>query len=310
VCSLKKRSVDYIRPMISIIIVNFNSGEYLAKCLASIVNDPANKMGYEIIIVDNASIDDSIEQINKRYPATKIIKNQQNVGFSAANNQAIKISRGEYIMLLNHDTYVKPRAIKVLLEFMKNHPEAGACGPKILNADGTIQHQCKRGFPTPLSMLYYLSGLSKIWPQNTAFGRYLMTYLDPSKVNEVEALSGACMLIRRAVLDKIGGLDTAFFIHGEDIDYCYRIKQAGWKIFYVPEAEIIHYGGIGGKMVSYRGIIEFHRSMLIFYKKHYKKLYPFVVTVLVYFGVYAKMWLNLLINALRKDKFIGSRKPK
>ena len=136
-----------------------------------------------------------------------------------------------------------------------------------------------------------------------------MSYLDPEKINEVDALSGACMLIRKSAIDKIGGLDTDYFLYGEDIDICYRIKEYGWKIYYVPNSEIIHCGGVGSRTMSTRGIIEFHRSMFIFYKKHYSQKYYFFVGWLVYAGIWAKMRLNLLANALRKQKYVGSKKP-
>lgn len=293
---------------LSIVIVNYNSGEHLPKCLVSLEKN-LQGVDHEVVVVDNASTDGGVAKVKAAFPSVNFLENLQNLGFSAANNQGIKKATGEYVLLLNHDTEVKEGAIQNLLEFMEKYPEAGACGPKVLNSDGSIQHQCKRGFPTPLSILFYISGLSKRFPKNPLFGHYLMTHLDPDKVNEIDSLSGACMLIRKSILDKIGGLDTSFFLYGEDIDLCYRIKEAGWKIYYVPQAEIIHYGGVGSRTMSSKGIRAFHESMFIFYDKHYKKKYPFFVTWLVYAGIQLKMRLNLLTNYLRREKFVGSRKP-
>jgi GT2 family glycosyltransferase len=293
---------------LSIIIVNYNSKNYLNHCLKSIYEE-TKSVTFEIIVIDNASTDNSLDLAKRNFPQVKIIKNRVNKGFSAANNQGIRASSGKYVLLLNHDTEIKGKALKILLDFMGNNPTAGACGAKLLNSDGTIQHQSKRGFPTPASIFFYATGISRLFPKSKLFGRYLMTYLDSNKTNEVDALSGACILARRQVLDSIGLMDEDFFLYGEDLDLCYRIKRAGWKIYFVPQAQIIHFGGVGSRVRSHKSIIEFHQSMFIYYKKHYKQKYPFLVTGLVYSGIYAKCGLNIFMNAFRKEKFAGSKKP-
>ena len=293
---------------LSIVIVNYNSKGYLNKCLASIYWETKD-LDFEVLVVDNASTDNSLALMEQAFPRIKVIRNKHNLGFSAANNLGIKASTGKYILLLNHDTEIKGNAIKKLVDFMDEDRSVGACGPKVLNSDGSLQHQCKRGFPTPTSILFYISGLSKLFPKNGTISHYLMTHLDPDKIGEVDALSGACMLLRRTTIDKVGLLDDQYFLYGEDIDLCYRIKQAGFKIYYVPRAEIIHYGGVGSRIMSHKNIIEFHRSMLIFYKKHYRKKYGLVVTWLVYTGICLKCSINLILNTFRQEKYVGSKKP-
>lgn len=294
---------------LSIIIVNYNSQKYLELCLSSILKNTRN-IEYEVIVVDNALEDESAAMVTRKYPSVKLIKNPVNLGFIKGNNVGLKNASGKYLLSLNNDTEIKGNALKILVDFMDSHSEAGACGAKLLNSDGTIQHQCKRGFPTPWNIFCYSVGLSKVFSKSKFFGGYLMTYLDTKKVNEVDALSGACLLVRREVADKIGFMDEDYIMYGDDLDWSYRIKQAGWKIYYVPQAEIIHYGGKGGSGVhSYKNIIEFHRSMFIFYNKHYKNKYPFFIEWLVYAGISLKMALNLLMNRLRREKYVGSRKP-
>ncbi len=293
---------------LTIAIVSYNAKEYLLGCLRSIENGTKG-IEYEVIVVDNASKDPGTKEVRQEFPKISMIENKRNVGFSAANNQAIKLAKGEYVLLLNHDTKVSEGSLLKLVEFLDKHPEAGACGAKVLNSDGTVQHQCKRGFPTPLSTLCHMSGLNRVFPGNKLFGHYLMTYLDTEKVAEVDALSGACMLIRRKILEDIGGMDESFFLYGEDIDVCYRIKEKGWKIFYVPSSRIVHFGGVGSRSMSYRSIREFYRSMKLFYNKHYSRKYPKLLKSLVFLGINLKMVSNIILNVLRREKFGGTKKP-
>lgn len=294
--------------MISIIIVNYNSGEYLAKCVASIKNTIEAK-DHEIIIIDNKSTDQSLDLAEKNNPNISILINKKNVGFSKANNAGIKKSRGDYLLFLNPDTELKDGAIYALLKFMQENSDAGACGPKVLNSDGTVQNQCKRGFPDPLSSFYYFSGISRVFPKSRVFGHYLMTCLDDNAVNEVDALSGACMLVKADFIKSIGGFDEAYFLYGEDLDLCYRIKEQGRRICYIPKAEIVHYGGVGSRTMSTQSIKQFYHSMFLFYDKHYKNKYPAFVRWLVYFGIQIKYIQNIMINAIRKEKYAGSKKP-
>lgn len=298
--------------MLSIIIVNYNAKSYLENCLESIyANLSAKETTFEVIVVDNNSTDDSIQMVREKFPNVKLIENERNEGFIKANNKGIIASKGEYVLSLNNDTVVLPGALEELTNFMDCHPDAGACGAKVLNSDGSIQHQCKRGFPTISSALSYFLGLHKVFPKSKFFGHYLMTYLDPNQINEVDSLSGACLMVRREVINHVGIMDEDYIMYGDDLDWCYRIKKAGWKIYYVPDARIIHYGGMGGsRALPYRNIWEFHRSMVIFYKKHFSKNRSLFLNWFVYGGIWLKAITNLAINFLRKEKIVGSRKPR
>jgi len=294
---------------LSICIVNFNAKEYLRKCLESIYAT-SSKESFEIIVVDNASSDGSQEMIEQNFKKVRLIKNSENLGFAKANNQALKASNGEYLFVLNNDTIVSNNSLDILIKFMKEHPEVGACGPKILNADGTIQHQCKRGFPTPWNSLSYFLKLDKLFPKSKLFGGYLLTYLDSEKIQEVNSLSGAAMLVKDKIIKEVGYMDENYYLYADDIDWCYRIKKAGWKIYYLPEAQIIHYGGKGGTAKKpYRNIYYFYRTAFLFYRKHLAKSYLFLINWLVYFGILTKFIITLLLNLLKKEKTIGSKKP-
>jgi len=294
---------------LSIVIVNFNAKEYLDKCLESVAKN-VKDLFYEIIVVDNASTDGSADLVKGNYPGIRLIENKGNVGFIKANNQGIRASSGKLVMSLNNDTLVLNGAINILVDFLLKDTFLGAVGPKLLNIDGTVQPQCHRGFPTPLNSLFYFFGLSRLFPKSRIFGGYLMTYLDDKSTVEVDSLCGAAMVVRRDVIDIVGPMDESYFMYGDDIDWCFRIKNAGWKIYYLPEAEIIHYGGRGGsRKQSYRNIFEFYRAMAIFHKKHYSRKNVFLLNWIVYAGIWIKCAIALAQNLLRKEKYVGTKKP-
>jgi len=294
-------------PKVSVIFVNHNSDHYLLESVRSLVNS-TKYAPYEIIIVDNNSTDNSLGLVERQYPDIRIVRNPRNEGFAKANNQGMKIGEGDYYLLINNDVYVKNDILKIFVEFMEEHPEAGACGGKLLNKNGRVQQQCKRGFPTPWNIFSHLTGLSKLFPKSRLFAGYLITYIDPDKVAEVDSLSGACMFVRKEVIETSGGMDESFFMYGEDIDWCYRIKQLGWKIYYLPQAEITHYGEKGGKRNKVKRIYEYYRAMFIFYNKHYKRKYIFIVNWLVYFGIFAKGGWHYLRYLINRRKSVGSNK--
>jgi hypothetical protein len=225
-------------------------------------------------------------------------------------NQVMRVGVGRYLCQLNPDTLILPGAIDRLVDFMDTHPEVGICGPKVLNRDLTLQKPCRRGESRPWAVISYFTGLARLFPKSPLFGQYLMSYLDEDQIHPVAGVSGSCMLIRKEVVEQIGYLDELFFAYQEDADYCLRARQAGWEVYYVPEAQIIHYGGMGGSRVEpYRSIFEWHRSYYLFYKKHYAREYFFLFTLFYYLLMFIKLLLALLVNFLRKDKFAGSRKP-
>jgi hypothetical protein len=294
---------------VSIVITTYNSRDYLKICIDSIKNNTP-KYSREMIVVDDASTDGTQELVQKQYPEINYIRNSENIGYVRSNNIGIRASKGRYVLCLNNDALVLDGAINKLIDFMEINKNAGADGPKLLNSDKTIQLQCRRSFPAPMSSLYYFSGLSSLFPKNKLFGKYLLTYLDDKSTMEVDCLCGAAMVVRRDVLDKVGLMDESFFMYGDDIDWCYRIKQAGWKIYYVPEAEMIHYGGRGGsRKQSYRNIFEFYRAMTVYYRKHYAKKFFLPVNWLVYAGIWLKCAVSLAQNLLRKEKYVGTKKP-
>ncbi|NWF50117.1 MAG: glycosyltransferase [Ignavibacteriaceae bacterium] len=252
---------------LSIIIVNYNVKEFLQNLLHSIFKAGTN-LNYEIIVVDNASDDGSAEIIREQFPAVKLIVNKVNLGFGKANNLAMKIAAGKYLLLLNPDTIVREDTFEKMISFFEKHKEAGLAGCKILNPDGTLQLACRRSFPGPWTSFTKVTGLSNLFPKSKLFARYNLTYLNENETYEVDAISGSFMMMTKEVYDKVGGFDEQFFMYGEDLDLCYRIQKAGYKVYYVPETQIIHYKGESTKRSSYDEVKFFYSAMHLFVKKH------------------------------------------
>ncbi len=295
-------------PMVSVCILTYQARDYLRQCLQSLAENTA--LEYEVIIVDNGSQDRVVEMVEQEFPGVRLMQNQSNEGFTKPMNQAMRAGTGRYLCQLNPDTLILPGAIDRLVDFMDTHPEVGICGPKVLNRDLTLQKPCRRGESRPWAVISYFTGLARLFPESPLFGQYLMSYLDEDQIHPVAGVSGSCMLIRKEVVEQIGYLDELFFAYQEDADYCLRARQAGWEVYYMPEAQIIHYGGLGGSRVEpYRSIFEWHRSYFLFYKKHYAREYFFLFNFFYYLLMFIKLLLALLVNFLRKDKFAGSRKP-
>jgi GT2 family glycosyltransferase/lipopolysaccharide/colanic/teichoic acid biosynthesis glycosyltransferase len=254
---------------ISIVIVNFNVKHFLEQALLSI-QKATESIPTEILVVDNASQDGSVAMVQEKFPAVKLIVNTQNKGFAAANNQALRLARGRYIACINPDTIIQEDTFSSLIHFFEAHPEAGMVGCKILNPDGTLQLACRRSFPTPWVAFTKISGLSQIFPQSRLFGRYNLTYRDPDATYEVEAISGSFMIFRQEALREVGLFDETWFMYGEDLDLCYRFRQAGWKIFYVPTTKIIHFKGESSKQSDFDTIRLFYQAMRLFVGKYHK----------------------------------------
>ena len=293
---------------LSISIVNYNNKECLAACLDSIYSH-APDVSFEVTVVDNGSADGSTELVRRTYPQVRIIDNSENRGFVKANNQGIRASQGRYLLSLNNDTIIQNGTLAGLVRFMQEHPDVGVCGPKVLNQDETFQRQCRRRFPTISSSLSYFLKLHRLFPRSEFFGRYLMTYEDCDKAGEVDSVSGCCLMVRREVIEKVGVLDENFIMYGDDLDWCYRIKQAGWKVCYVPSVQIVHLGGQSSRRLPRRCIVLFYRAMAVFYRKHYASRHTFIVNSLVYAGIWLKAAAALCLNALRREKVVGSKKP-
>lgn len=294
---------------LSVCIVSFNTRDLLRDCLNSLYSS-STRYSYEVVITDNGSSDGSQEMLAAEFPRVQVIRNDTNQGYTRPMNQALQAGSGRYLMQLNPDTLLHPGLIDTLVDYMDANSQVGICTPKVLNRDGTLQKQCRRSAARPWDAISYILGLSLLFPKSRVFGRYLMEYLPDDQIAEVEAVSGSCMLIRRAVIEQIGYLDEQFFAYQEDAEFCFRARKAGWKIFFVPQAQITHFGGLGGsRFVPYRGIYAWHHSFYLYYRKHLAREYFFLINGLVYLGIGIKLLFSLLINAVRKEKIVGSKKP-
>lgn len=285
-------------PRVSIVIVNWKTPKLLAKCLDTIALD-SRASEFEIWVVDNNSGDGSVEMLTSSYPYVHTIANKDNVGFSRGCNQVIPDTTGKYVLLLNPDTEVDKDAISKLADFMDAHSDCGAAGPKVLNIDGTLQLACRRSFPDPAAAFYRLTYLSRLFPKNPTLARYNLTNADPDQVLEVDALSGSAMMVRRQVIDQVGLLDEDIFMFGEDIDWCWRIKQAKWKVYYAPEPVIHHIHGASSRLRPVGATINLHKGMEVFYKKHLAQKYWAPFNGLVYAAIWSRALVFILINLMR-----------
>lgn len=271
---------------LSVVIVNYNVAFFLEQCLYA-VRAALRDVEGEVLVVDNHSIDSSVAMVRSKFPEVHLIANAENVGFSKANNQALKRARGRYHLLLNPDTIVAEDTFLKVIDFMDSHPQAGGLGVKMIDGTGRFLPESKRGLPTPKDAFYKIFGLSRLFPRSKRFARYHLSFLDKDRVQEVEILSGAFMLLRKTALDKVGLLDEAFFMYGEDIDLSYRILLGGYKNYYYPETQIVHYKGESTKKSSVNYVFVFYNAMLIFSKKHFSekkaKLYAFLIHLAIYF---------------------------
>lgn len=284
---------------LSIIIVNYNVKHFLEQCVLSVKKALAGIEG-EIFVVDNNSVDGSVEMIQSKFPEVKLVANKENTGFSKANNQAIRIASGEYILLLNPDTIVEEDTFSTCIQFMDLHQDAGALGVKLIDGKGNYLPESKRGLPTPSVAFYKIFGLSKLFPKSRTFGKYHLGYLDKEETNEIEILSGAFMFMRKTALDKAGLLDETFFMYGEDIDLSYRIQLAGFKIFYHPKTRVIHYRGESTKKSSINYVFVFYQAMIIFAKKHFSQKNAQLFTLLIQCAVYFRAALSILTRIISK----------
>jgi GT2 family glycosyltransferase len=294
---------------LSIVIVNYNAGDILIKCLNSleylVQQNPS--LETEVFVVDNNSSDGTIEKIRKDMSWVKLFVNQENLGFSKANNIAIKQSKGEYILLLNPDTIVPKDTIEIMIKLMDDNSAIGVSTCRVELANGGLDPACHRGFPAPWSSFTYFSGLEQLFPKSRFFGSYHLTYLPLDQPHEIDTPSGCFYLVRRKAIEQVGLLDENYFLYSEDVDWSYRIKKAGWKIFYYPQVKIIHYKGMSSGIKSGTSKISnakkdtrslavnaFYDAMCLFYRKHLQKDYPFFVSWLVYLGIWFKRQLSLL----------------
>ncbi|MDU1905975.1 MAG: glycosyltransferase family 2 protein [Dysgonomonas sp.] len=291
---------------LSVIIVNYNVKYFLEQCLNSVLASKIN-FDYEIFIVDNNSTDNSLEYLRVRFTQSNIhyIANKDNPGFAVANNQAIKQAKGEYILLLNPDTVLGEHILAEVCNFLDNHQDAGGAGVKAIDGTGKFLAESKRGFPTPWASFCKLSGLESLFPKSKIFGKYSLKYLDENKLHKVPILVGSFIMIRKSVLDKTGLLDEAFFMYGEDIDLSFRIIQAGYNNYYLPE-KIIHYKGESTDKSDPRYTQAFYDAMRIFFRKYYpdySKFYSLFISA----GISLKAFFAPL-NKKRVQPFINEER--
>lgn len=284
-----------INQNLSVVIVNFNSGNFLVECLNSL-NRVKNEVNLEIWVVDNASVDDSIKKARKIYPQINYLLNKENLGFGKANNLALKQIKNEYILILNPDSQVLPGTLQFMLNFMEENSQVGAATCRVEKADGTLDWASHRSWPTPeAAFRYYFLGDDTL---------YHLTKRPMDQVHEIDSLAGAFMLTRKSVLEKTGLFDEDYWLYGEDLDLCFRIKQQGFKIMYVPQVKVLHLKGVASGLKKHsqtistatqesklRAFNSFYETMKIFYKKHLEKNYPFFISWLVYLGIDLKWWL-------------------
>ncbi len=296
---------------VHIVVVNYNTADLLRRCLEHAYASESSHP-FTVTAVDNGSTDDSLAMLRARFPQARAIASTRNRGFAGAVNLALRAieadlppvgdrtaRRHEYVLLLNTDLFLAPESLQVLTDFMERTPEAGVAGPRVEKPDGTLDLACRRGFPTPANALYKLTGLSRRFPRNARLVGYNLTHLDPGELAEVDSVMGACMLVRVAAIDDAGPMDEGFFMYGEDLDWAWRIKAAGWRVYYVPATRVLHFKGATTARQSERMIVEFYRAMYLFYRKHYAPRAPRALNWLVTLGIVARGMLAYGVNVLR-----------
>ena len=281
---------------LSVVIVNYQTFELTKNTINSIL-EYDYPFTYEIFVVDNASSDDSLARLEDYFKdKVKFIASAENNGFAAGNNQALSLATGKYQLLLNSDTIVWENTLESIYNYMENHADVGACGCRVLLENGELDMACKRSFPNVKNSFFRLFHI----PTNSEDDNYNLTNLPDDEIYEIDCLTGAFMFMRKEALDEVGFLDETFFMYGEDIDLCYRIKKAGWKIIYYGESKLTHLKGASSKKQKSKLIYEFYRAMYIYYKKHHSKDTSFIVNAVVYIGIGFLCCLKLFLNLFKK----------
>ena len=292
---------------VAIVIVNYNVRDLLRTCLRSVYASQGG-VAVDVWVVDNGSLDGSAAMVLREFPRAHLRIASQNLGFAGANNLALReilqdpssAGRGaRYVLLLNPDTELPPTALVDMVKFLDLHTEAGAAGPRLVLADGSLDLACRRSFPTPEVAFYRLFGLSRVFPRSRRFNRYNLNYLADDAVAEVDSVVGAFMLVRLEVVRAIGLLDEAFFMYGEDLDWALRIKQAGWCVLYNGAVTVFHYKRASSRQRTARSLVAFYQAMHIFFQKHYATQTAWPLRLLVVAAIYARALVALALNQLR-----------
>ena len=295
---------------LAIIIVNYNTSALLRDCLRSVYASKGD-FSMRVCVVDNASNDDSVAMVKREFPNVDLIASNINAGYPAGNNLGLRhvgfgnasapTDTPRYALLLNPDTVLPPTALNDMLIFMDKHANCGVAGPKLVRQDGSLDLACRRSFPTPEVSFYRMVGLSKLFPKSRRFGQYNLTYLSPDVETEVDSVVGAFMLVRGEAIQQVGLLDETFFMYGEDLDWAFRIKQAGWHVRYNPAVTVLHYKEASSKHND-KARDEFYRAMAIFYRKHYAASTPLAMHVLVLGGITLRGWIARLQRQFKKQR--------
>ncbi len=288
------------RLKLTVIIVSYKVKHYLDQCLRS-VHEAIQGLEAEVIVVDNHSQDGSVEYLSTEFPWVNFIESNHNLGFARANNQAIRQSQGEFVLLLNPDTLVGEEVLRDAVQFMETHERCGSVGVRMLRTDGTDALESRRGIPTPMTSFYKMVGLCAHYPQSRVFGKYYMGYLPWDKPVQIEIISGAFCMLRRQALDEIGLLDEDFFMYGEDIDLSYRLLKGGWENWYLP-LKILHYKGESTQKTNFRYVHVFYEAMFIFLRKHYGHL-SWLLSLPIHLGIYCKATLALVSTLVEKMRY-------
>jgi len=287
---------------VSVIIVNWNTRDILRDCLISVYSQTKD-ISFEVIVVDNASMDGSSLMVKAQFPDVKLIENSENRGFAAANNQGMAVARGRYVLLLNSDTVVLKNAIAKTVKYADLNPDTAVVGCRVLNPDRSLQPTCFM-FPSILNMILSSTYLYKLFPRSTFFGRERMSWWDRSDAREVDVVTGCFMLVRSKAINEVGMMDESFFLYGEETDWCYRFRQSGWKVMFAPVAEIIHLGGESSKQARADMLVQLRQSRLAFMKKHYgwctHKLA--CVAVIIFFLLRLPVWLCRALISSKKRR--------
>lgn len=286
-------------PDLSIIILNYNVCELLVNCLDSMFKSKTKDDKWQVIVVDNASSDDSVESVRKKFPQVEVIANEKNLGFSAGNNVGVKKAKAPVVLFLNPDTIILGQAIQKSYQYLISSPDIGALTCKVELGNGKLDYSSHRGFPTPWNSLMYFTGVSKIFPHSPIFSGYAATYLDTSKTHEIDCLTGAFLMVKKIAGVQINWWNTDYFWNGEDIEFCFSLKEKGWKIFFYADEKIIHYKGSSAGKEKSKTTTHGIDAMRIFYKKHYYKKYPPILRDLILLGIKtlekyrkAKIWIS------------------
>ncbi|MBO0727847.1 MAG: glycosyltransferase family 2 protein [Acidimicrobiaceae bacterium] len=287
------------QPLVSVLVVSHNVRSLLLDTLHALGNEGWANL--EVIVVDNHSADGSADAVRLEFPRAKLVGLSENIGYGRANNVAFERAKGDLILLLNPDVTVSSGCIAHLVRFLQEHPDAGAVGPRLVRQDGSADLAARRSFPTPRASFYRMTGLSRLFPASSRFNRYNLGAQDAAREHEIDAGTGACLLVRRSAIDEVGLFDPDFFMYGEDLDLCYRIKAQGWKVWYVPSATAVHVKGTATRQLPFRMRYEFHRAMWVYHCKHHAAALPAPANAAIWLGIWSRWALLTARAALTRD---------